>query len=120
MDIETFRAHCLAVKGASESLPFLGNNVLVFKIMDKMFAMAPLQARGGSACADMKCDPERSVELRERYSGIGPGHIKTAMTWNRITLDSDVADSLIVELIRHSVDEVVKALPKRLREEYQR
>ncbi|MCD8072753.1 MAG: MmcQ/YjbR family DNA-binding protein [Alistipes sp.] len=120
MDIETFRDHCLAVKGATESLPFLGNDVLVFKIMGKMFVMAPLEPRDGAAWADMKCDPERSLELRERYEGIGPGHVKTAMMWNRIILESDVPDGLIVELIRHSVDEVVKVMPKKMREEYMR
>lgn len=118
MNIEDFREHCLAVKGAGESLPFIDRSILVFKVMEKMFCMVSLEPKDGVFRADLKCDPERSVELRERYSGVVPGHVKSAMMWNRVLLDSDVPDELIVELIHHSVDEVLKALPKAKREEY--
>lgn len=118
MDIETFRQHCLAVKGATESLPFIGHNVLVFKIMEKMFAMVPLEPKNGIFVADLKCDPERSVALREHYRGIHPGFSPNTLLWNGITLDSDVPDKLIAELIIHSAEEVIKKLPKYKQEIY--
>lgn len=117
MNIEQFREHCLSIKGATESLPFLGHNVLVFKVMEKMFAYIPLSPKDGVFRADLKCDPERSIELRERYYGISETDFKTPL-WNLITLESDVPDCLIEELIGHSVDEVIKKLPKRKQEEY--
>ena len=117
MDIEGFRDYCLSIKGSTESLPFLGHNVLVFKVMDKMFAYIPLEPKDGVFKADLKCNPEKSIELRDRYYGITETDFKTPL-WNLVTLDSDVPDELIKELIQHSVDEVIKKLPKRKREEY--
>jgi predicted DNA-binding protein (MmcQ/YjbR family) len=117
MNIEEFRECCLSIKGSSESLPFIGHNVLVFKVMDKMFAYIPLEPKDGIFKADLKCDPERSVELREKYYGITETDFKTPL-WNLVALDSDVPDDLIKELVQHSVDEVIKKLPKRKREEY--
>lgn len=117
MNIEEFRVYCLSIKGSSESLPFLGHNVLVFKVMDKMFAYIPLDPKDGIFKADLKCNPEKSVELREKYGGITETDFKTPL-WNLVTLESDVPDNLIKELIQHSVDEVIKKLPKRKREEY--
>lgn len=117
MNIEEFRELCLRVPGAEECMPF-GDDVLVFKIMGKMFAFFGLTPSDGRFHADMKCNPERSVQLREQYDGIGPGHAKVMM-WNAVELDSDVPDQLIAELLRHSVDEVVTAMPKRLRAAYE-
>lgn len=118
MNIEEFREHCLSVKGASESLPFMGHNVLVMKVMGKMFAFIPLEPRDGQFTANLKCNPERSVELREAYAGIGPGHHPSTLLWNGVNIDSDVPDALIAELIQHSATEVIKKLPKKMREEY--
>lgn len=118
MDIETFRKHCMDIKGATESTPFLGHNVLVFKVMDKMFCMLPLEPKDGVYRADLKCDPEYTVELREQYWGITPGHVKTTLLWHRVTLISDVPDKLIFQLIHHSVQEVIKGLPKKKQAEY--
>ncbi len=117
MSIEEFREHCLAVRGAEESLPFRGHDVLVFKVMGKMFCAVALEPRDGVFRPDLKCDPDRSVELRERYEGVLPGHSKTLM-WNAVALDSDVPDELVVELIHHSVELVVAKLPRAKREEY--
>ena len=101
MDIEGFRDYCLSIKGSTESLPFLGHNVLVFKVMDKMFAYIPLEPKDGIFKADLKCNPEKSIELRDRYYGITETDFKTLL-WNLVTLDSDVPDELIKELIQHS------------------
>ncbi|MCD7969321.1 MAG: MmcQ/YjbR family DNA-binding protein [Alistipes sp.] len=120
MDLETFREYCLAVKGAGESLPFLGNNVLVFKVMGKMFAMVPLEPRDGVIRAHMKCDAEYAAQLRESYGGIGPGFDPRSDTWYTLTLESDVPERLIRELIGRSVSEVIRALPKYRQEEYRR
>ncbi len=118
MNIEEFREHCMAIKGATESTPFIDPNVVAFKVMDKMFGMLPLITKDGIYKADLKCDPDYTLELRERYEGIGPGHVKSTLLWHRITLESDVPDKLIIELIRHSVEEVIKKLPKKKQAEY--
>ena len=117
MNIEELRDYCLSVKGAVECFPF-DETVLVFKIMDKMFAYGGIAPADGRLAFNFKCDPDRSVELRERYQGIGKGNHTASVRWNSVALEEDVPDSLIRELIDHSVAEVLKALPKSKREEY--
>ncbi len=117
MNIEEFRDYCLSIRGSVESTPFLDLSVLVFKVMNKVFAYIPLKPKDGLFKAYLKCHPERTVELRERYNGINPDNFKTLM-WNWVTLESDVPDKLIEELIRHSADEVICKLPKKKQEEY--
>ena len=117
MNIEEFREYCLSIKGCTESTPFLDRSILVFKVMNKMFVYIPLEPKDGVFKADMKCNPDKSVELREKYNGITKTDFKTLL-WNLVTLDSDVPDELIKELINHSVEEVIKKLPKSKREEY--
>lgn len=117
MNIEEFREYCLSIKGCTESLPFLGHNVLVFKVMDKIFVYIPLEPKDGVFKANLKCNPDKSVELREKYSGITETDFKTLL-WNLVTLDSDVPDKLIKELVNHSAEGVILKLPKKKQEEY--
>ncbi len=82
-----------------------------------MFCYIPLEPKDGVSKTDLKCDPEKSIELREKYNRITQTDFKTTL-WNLVTLESDVPDELIMELIQHSVDEVIKKLSKRKQEEY--
>jgi len=117
MNIEQLREHCLAIKGAEECMPF-DEDTMVYKVMNKMFAFFSLTPRNGDFWLVLKCNPERSIELREHYHGIFKGYYSNTMLWNTVVINSDVPDSLIVELIQHSVDEVVKNLPKYKQKEY--
>lgn len=117
MDIETFRKYCISIKGSSESFPFIDPTVLVFKVLNKMFAYISLEPKDGVFKACLKCDPEKSVELREQYQGVAASSFKTPR-WNVVYLESDVPDKLIQELVTHSVEEVLKKLPRKLREAY--
>lgn len=117
MNIEEFRDFCLSIKGATECFPF-DENALVFKVMDKMFAYGSIAPKDGRFRFSMKCDPERGSELREQYEGIIRGEHTTSTMWNGVYLDSDLPDTLIKELVEHSVDEVIKKLPQKQKEEY--
>lgn len=117
MNIEDFRDFCLSVKGATESFPF-DETTLVFKVMDKMFAYTGLDPKDGQFKVNMKCNPERSVELREKYDGVKQCIHSRSLLWNEVYLESDLPDPLIKELVEHSVSEVVLNLPKKKREEY--
>jgi predicted DNA-binding protein (MmcQ/YjbR family) len=86
--------------------------------MNKMFVYIELSPKDGQFKANMKCDPEKSVELREKYQGVRQGIHTRSMMWNSVYLASDVPDRLIKELIQHSVDEVIINLPKKKHEEY--
>jgi predicted DNA-binding protein (MmcQ/YjbR family) len=113
MDIETLREHCISVRGAEECFPF-DETVLVFKIMGKMFAYISLKPSDNGFFVNLKCDPEKAVVLRERYQGVTRGyHAGNSLMWNSVYIESDVPNKLIIELIAHSVDEVIKKLPKK-------
>jgi len=117
MNIEELRTYCISVKGASESFPF-DETTLVFKVMDKMFVYVDLSPKDGQFKVNMKCDPEKSVVLREKYQGIRQGIHTRSIMWNAVYLASDVPDKIIRELIDHSVEEVIKNLPKKKQEAY--
>ncbi|TWP24355.1 MmcQ/YjbR family DNA-binding protein [Apibacter muscae] len=117
MNIEDFRDYCLSIKGATESFPF-DENTLVFKVMGKMFAYGSISPKDGKLSFSMKCDPDKSIDLREKYIGITKGKHTTSNLWNAVYLESDVPNLLIKELVQHSVDEIIKKLPKVKQTEY--
>lgn len=117
MNIEELREYCLSIKGASESFPF-DDSTLVFKIMNKMFAYLSLVPKDGCFRVNLKCDIERNLALQERFRGVGQCRHTTSKMWNSIGLESDLPDQLIKELINHSVDEVIKKMPKKKQCEY--
>ena len=109
MNIEIFRTYCISKKGVTEEFPF-DENTLVFKVMGKMFALSSLNRMPSQA--NLKCDPERAVNLREEYDGtILPGYHMSKLHWNTIYL-KDLPQKLIEELIEHSYDLVVSKLTK--------
>lgn len=112
MDIETFRLYCLSKPGVSEHLPF-DDRTLVFKVGGKMFALCDLEEFDG---VNLKCDPERAVELREQYDAVQPGYHMNKTHWNTVKVDGDVNGRLLQELIDHSYELIVSSLPKRERE----
>ena len=109
MNIEEFRAYCLSKKGVSECMPF-GPDTLVFKVLDKMFALAPLDE---SFSFSVKCDPELAVDLRERYPCVQPGYHMNKKMWNTITVDGSVSDDMLYQWIDHSYNEVIKGMPRK-------
>lgn len=114
MNIEDFRQYCIVKKGVTEELPF-GPDALVFKVMGKMFALCALERRPPQV--NLKCDPERAVELREQYDGdIIPGYHMSKVHWNTLLLEK-LSPKLINELLDHSYDLVVSGLTKKLRSE---
>ncbi len=118
MNIEELRDYCLAVKNAEECTPF-GEDVMVYKIMNKMFAFFSLHPKEAEYFVVLKCDPDRTVELREKYRGITKGfYAGDSLMWNSVYIQKDVPDALIAELLEHSAEEVVKKLPKKKQAEY--
>ena len=110
MDIEQFRTYCLAKKAVEESFPF-DETTLVFKVMNKMFALVGLD--NDPLTANLKCDPERAIELREEYpDDVRAGYHMNKKHWNTLTLEGELSDEFIEELIDHSYDLVVAKLKK--------
>lgn len=110
MNIEEFRTYCLAKPMTTEDTPF-DEYTLVFKVAGKMFALTNLRSYES---VNLKCDPERALELRETYEQVKPGYHMSKVHWNTITVDG-FNQSLLKELIDHSYDLVVSKLPKKVR-----
>lgn len=113
MDIEQFRAYCLSKKGVEETFPF-NEDTLVYKVMGKMFALTGLESE--TFKVNLKCDPDRSVLLREEYPDIQPGYHMNKYHWNTVIFEGDLEATFLLELIDHSYDLVVLKLSKKDRD----
>lgn len=113
MDLSTYRDYCLKKPGVTEGFPF-DQETLVFKVMNKMFVLLDVDL---FVSINLKCDPERSVELRERYLAVQPGYHMNKLHWNTVEVNSDVPDQLLLELTDHSYELVVASLPKKIQNE---
>lgn len=105
-NVESFREYCIRKPFVSESFPF-GEDTLVFKVGSKMFSLLNLS---NPASANLKCNPERAIELREEYESITPGYHMNKQHWNTIQIDGTLPNELIMELIDHSYKLVYQSL----------
>jgi predicted DNA-binding protein (MmcQ/YjbR family) len=108
MHIEAFRNFCLAKKGTTESFPF-DSKTLVFKAGGKIYALCNVHL---FESANLKCDPEYALELRETYNAVKPGYHMNKKHWNTVSANKDLPDTLFYKLIDHSYDLIVKSPPK--------
>ena len=113
MNIEELRKYCLAKKGVTESFPF-DEATLVFKVSGKMFALTDLV---DAFSVNLKCDPEKAIELREQFPCVIPGYHMNKQHWNTVVIDGSVNDKLLKEWIDHSYDLIVKSLTKKQQQE---
>jgi len=108
MDIDVIRDYCLSKPGkVREGMPF-GEDVLVFTVRGKIFLLMRLSARPLSF--NVKCDPVKAIDLRERYQAVLPGYHMNKKYWNTIVLDGTIPSKEIFGMIDHSFDEVLKGL----------
>lgn len=112
MHLEQLRDYCLNKKGVTEGQPF-GPDVLVFKVMDKMFALCGLE--NIPPTVNLKCDPEYALELRAQYSEIIPGYHMNKQHWNTVKIEGSLSNDFIEQLIDDSYQLVVNSLPKNKR-----
>lgn len=117
MNIQQLYEFCLAKKGVTEHFPF-DEDTLVFKVGGKMFCLASLKEfENGNPSLNLKCDPEKALELRAEYEAIRPGYHMSKVHWNSVDLNKDVPNKMLCELINHSYDLVFKSLTKKIQNE---
>jgi len=109
MNIEQIREHCLKKKGVTEEFPF-DEETLVFKVAGKIFVLASLEAI--PLQINIKCDPEKAIELREEYNSVLPGYHMNKKHWNTIIIDGTVPTSNLFEWIDDSYSLVIAGLKK--------
>jgi len=110
LDIEPFQTYCLQKKGVTESSPF-DQETLVFKVMGKIFALTNVDT---FKSINLKCKSKRALKLQKDYEEIKPGYHMNKKYWNTVALNGRVDSSLLNELIDHSYEQVIVALPLKL------
>jgi predicted DNA-binding protein (MmcQ/YjbR family) len=112
MNVEAVRDICLALPQATEDMPF-GETVLAIRVGGKIFTLIDLEK---AETLNLKCDPERAIELREEYSGIIPGYHMNKAHWNTVYFEQ-IPVNLLKELIKHSYELILNSIPKSKRKE---
>jgi predicted DNA-binding protein (MmcQ/YjbR family) len=117
MNIEQLYEFCLSKKGVTEHFPF-DEDTLVFKVGGKMFCLTSLKKwEEGDHSINLKCDPEKAIELRAQYEAINLGYHMSKIHWNTVDVDKDLPLKEVVKLIEHSYDLVFKSLTKKIQNE---
>lgn len=114
MNIEELREYCISKKGVEETLPF-GPETLVFKVIGKAFLLTGLDE--SPLHFNVKCDPEKAIELREHYSCVKPGFHMNKKHWNTVVVDGSVSNRILQQWITDSYDLVVNGLTKKEKQE---
>jgi predicted DNA-binding protein (MmcQ/YjbR family) len=110
MDIEFIRDYCLSKDNVEETLPF-GPDTLVYKTGGKVFLLMGLNS--DPLQFNVKCDPEKALELREEFACVLPGYHMNKKHWNSIVVDGSVPVKQLKEWIDHSYSLVSKPLKKK-------
>lgn len=109
---EDYHNFCMALPHTTASFPF-DENVLVYKVHNKIFALADINQW---QYVNLKCDPEKALELRAEYQGITPGYHMSKKHWNSVSFDGSIKSDLIYSLTQDSYQLIFQSLPKKLRE----
>lgn len=113
MDLDTLRSICLRLPETSEDFPF-DETTLAVRVAGKIFALVAIDA--SPLQANLKCDPERAVELRERYEAVQPGYHMNKKHWNTVVFDGSIPPREITSMIEHSWECVVAGMKRSDRE----
>jgi predicted DNA-binding protein (MmcQ/YjbR family) len=70
-------------------------------VKGKIFAITDVETFEG---INLKCDPEKAVQLREQYEAVQPGYHMNKKHWNTVIMDGSISDKLVKELIDHSYE----------------
>jgi predicted DNA-binding protein (MmcQ/YjbR family) len=105
MNIESIREYCLGKPGVEETLPF-GPSTLVYKVGGKAFLLMGLDSE--NLQFNVKCDPDKAIELREEYASVLPGYHMNKKHWNTIVVNGSIPTRQLKEWIDWSYDLVKK------------
>lgn len=111
MNIESIREYCLSLPLVTEDFPF-DEEVLAFRVGGRIFAMLNL---ADTEWFVLKCDPDLSLELRERHPEIAPAWHMNKRHWNQINLHGTLPPGMIRALVAHSYALIAVKLPKAFR-----
>ncbi len=98
--------------------PF-GDDVMVYKVMNKMFALIGIKDNPHLNGINLKCDPDDALAYRDIYENVLPGYHMNKKHWNTVYFDKDdsISDKVITEMVEESYELVVSKLTRKQKEE---
>ena len=111
MTLDHFREHCLSLKGTTEELPF-DENTLVFKVVGKMFTLCNMMT---FEFCNLKCDSEKAIILREKFTEVTPAWQINKKHWNSVSFIEDLINHQIEQWVKYSYNLVVNNMAKKLK-----
>ncbi len=99
---------------SKKEFPF-GDDVAVFKVKNKMFALYGFE--DGIIRLNVKCDPNDAIAYREIYECVIAGYHMNKKHWNTIVLDGSMEDEVLKDMINESYELVVSKLTKKEKDE---
>jgi len=110
MDIESVRHFCLSLPHTDEKVQW--GNDLLFRVGEKMFAVAALEPSHGVALS-FKCTPEKFAELVEQ-EGIIPAPYMARNHWVGLERFDALTDRELKPLLTNAYKMVLEKLPKKM------
>lgn len=112
MDIETLWKFGMTLPNATYRLPF-GPDTLALEVGGKMFALLDLS--GEWQFYNIKVDPDKGVELRDRYESIRPAYHMNKQKWISVDFNGQLSDRMHQQLLIDSYREVLKGMSRKQR-----
>lgn len=106
--------YLLTKTGSLKEFPF-GEDVAVYKVMNKMFALVSL--KDGWIHINLKCLPDDALGYRDIYECVLPGYHMNKKHWNTVIVNGEMKDEILFDMIDDSYDLVVSKLIKKEKEE---
>ena len=98
--------YILSMPNARLDYPFDATTAVYRAANDKIFALIAEDSK--PLRVSLKCDPNLSELLREKYESVLPGYHLNKKHWNTIILTGQLSDDEVRDLIRLSFDLVSK------------
>jgi predicted DNA-binding protein (MmcQ/YjbR family) len=115
MSAEEIREYCILKKGVTEGFPF-DAETLVFKVAGKMFLLMSLDSN--PLQFNVKCDPQKAIELRDKYDFVRPGYHMSKVHWNTVVCEGRTSKKLVFAWIDDSYELNINSLPKKQKEAF--
>jgi len=106
----------LSKNGSKKDFPF-GEDVAVYKVMDKMFAL--VSDKDGFININLKCQPDDALGYRDIYECVIPGYHMNKKHWNTVIINGEMKDEILVDMIDESYNLIVSKLTKKEKAELQ-
>jgi predicted DNA-binding protein (MmcQ/YjbR family) len=90
--------------------PF-GDDIMVLKVCNKMFAALSLKEK--PLRLNLKCDPNDAIAYREIYTSVVPGYHMNKKHWNTLILDDAIPLEILKDMIHDSYSLVFNKLTKK-------